>query len=472
MNSLDNNEKIIHEALSQITVDTTNLKANIKAARNNMHQPTTRKPNKQRNIIAASLLCFLLLGSTVAAAKLGTFGWLMETFSPRYREVVEPVEAFSEDSDIRLEIIGAQKYENAAVVYLSIQDVSGQNRLTDKTDFSDTLKVATVSAKASSSAEENYSSFTVDKKLLFFDTEANKLYYELYITVDGGSLLADKLQIGAKVINFRYQAYKGEIPLQSLTLAKDTPLAIERKYIISQSWNKEKTADDFLALALGNSQKLSEDHEDIKISNIGIIDDKLHLQIVSPFQEEFGSKYHSFNFVDPQGNIIEEDYTFSFVGDRQGTLLSIGKDPLANAVNRYKEYVFSIDSEKIHSYTLRYSFDVISGTEGKWDVTADLTDSSRQIKRLTNFKAIDGHTFNTIFVTPLGLEVHGTYEGEECKAADMKLSIENSSGLINLPSGYGSSYNHSFHYYWKLSDPIRTDDVTAVMINGNRIPVK
>ncbi|RRD94873.1 hypothetical protein EII17_06565 [Clostridiales bacterium COT073_COT-073] len=476
MNSHDKNEKIIQSALSQITVDSSQIKDNVKNQLkvNALSDFSETSPYYSRKkIIAAALILFLILGSTVTAAKLGSFGWLMETINPRYREVVEPVEAFSEDNDIRLEIIGAQKYENTAVVYLSLQDISGQKRLTEKSDFSDTLNVATTFPKKTSSLKEEVSSsISVGKKLLFFDAENNKLYYEFYISADGYSPLTDNLQISAKVINFDYQPYEGEIPLQSLKLEENAPIRIDGKHIISAAWSNEDPGNELWALPLGNPERLTDERGDLKLSNIGIIDGQLHLQTLSPFQGEFGSKFHSFDLIDPQGNKIEEEYSFSFVSDNQGTLIHLSKDNFDNAINRYNEYVFPIEPNEASSYTIRYSFDVITGTEGEWKVAANLTDSSKQMKRLTNSDNIDGHIFNTIIISPLGLEVHGTYEGNECQASEMKLTLETVSGQIPLPSGYGSSYDHRFYYHWKFDKIIKVEEIKALLVNDHSISVR
>lgn len=475
MNSLDPNEKMIQTAFSQIKVDTNSLKENIMQQRNNIPPQNLplSTPRFGRRVVAALFAMFLLLSGTIVAAKLGSFGWLMETFNPRYREVVEPVEAFCEDNNIRLEIIAAQKYENTAVVYLSLQDTSGQKRLTEKSDFSDTLKVATVSPqKTSSSKDEVISSFSVSKKLLFFDTENNKLYYEFYINADGDSPLADELQIGAKIINFDYRPYEGEIQLKSRKPEETSPIRLDGKYILSASWSDKNPGDELLALPLASPEKLTEERDDVQISNIGMINDKLHLQIVTPFQDEFGSKYRSFDLIDPQGNKIEEEYRFSFVSDKQGSLCSLEKGSLDKAVNRHDEYVFTIDPEKASSYTIHYSFDAITGIEGEWKVAANLADSSKQMKYLTTVDNIDDHVFNTIIISPLGLEVHGTYEGKECTASEMKLLLETTSGQITLPSGYGSSQNQHFYYHWKFDKVVPVEEVKAILINNHRIPVK
>jgi len=473
MNYLDHDEKNIKDRLNRLPVHSEYFKEKLKEKLTGEPKQINEYRYKRKRTFAALFALFFVLGSTAIAAKLGTFAWLMETIHPNYEAIVEPLEAFCEDNNIRLEIIGAKKYQNTAVVYLSLQDTSGQKRLTEKTDFSDSFKVATTSSqKSSSPKKEITSSFTLSRKLLFFDTESNTLYYELFITADGDSPLTDKLQIGASILNFDYQEYTGEIPLQSLKLSENEPILTSPQHILSSTWNEEEPLK-LWALPFGNPIKLNDEREDIKLSNIGIIDGKLHLQTVSPFNEEFGSKYHSFDMVDQQGNKIEDDYSFSFIRDASGNIVNLSQ---ANALNtgvyRHKEYVFSVDTDKLSSYKILYSFDVISGIEGNWWISANLSDSTKQMRSLICSDEIEGHIFKNLLLSPLGIEAHGSCPKENCIADEMKLSLETSSGYISTLFGGGSWENQEFHAHWNVEKPINVDEIIAIHINEHRIPLR
>ena len=151
MSTFDRDEQDINDALSQITVDAGKLAGQVKR-RLNEEIPRTAPCQVRWSMSAvAALALSVMLGVTAAAATLGGFDWFIEKFNPSFGEIVEPVEAYCEDQGIRMEVIGAQKYDNMAVIYLSLQDVSGQNRLTEQTDFQDgfSMKMRTQAQKAS-----------------------------------------------------------------------------------------------------------------------------------------------------------------------------------------------------------------------------------------------------------------------------------------------------------------------------------
>lgn len=474
MNYLDHEEQQIKDLLNSLSVDSEHFKEKMKKRLADEPMQINAYRYRRKRSFAALLALFLVLGSTAIAAKFGTFGWLMETFHPSYQAVTEPVEVFSEDNGIRLEIIGAQKYQNTAVVYLSISDTTGQKRLTEKSDFSDTFQVATVTGKEKSSqSESNLSSFTLSKKLLFFDTESNTLYYEFYINADGDSPLADHLQIGAKIINFDYKEHSGEIALNTLNLIENNPISLKPEHILSSGWSKEETKRSPLALSFHNPVPLHEKQKDVKLCNIGMIDDKLHLQIKYPFYEEFGSQYHTFYLVDEKGNKIDDEGHFSFLTDESGNVVTLSEVNVHDKGNyRHNEYFFSVDPARLSGYKLLYSFDVVTGTEGNWKVAANLSDSKNQIKTVTTTTKIDSHTFTNFIITPLGVESYGNYEGEFTTTPEMQLSLETASGLLPTLTGSGSWQNQKFYHHWRVDNPINVDEIIAIHINGQRIEVK
>lgn len=131
MSKLNKDEQTIHDALSQINVDSTGIAEGVKSRLKEKHRSSKGHPTRRTMILAVAISAMLIV--TVSAATLGKFDWFMEKFNPNFSEIVTPIEVVSEDKGIRMEVIGAQKYENKAVVYLSLQDVSGQNRLTEQT---------------------------------------------------------------------------------------------------------------------------------------------------------------------------------------------------------------------------------------------------------------------------------------------------------------------------------------------------
>lgn len=475
MSEFDKNEKAIYDALSQITVDASKIKGKVKSQ---LHEETFRTsvPRRARwgRSMVAGVALSAILFVTAAAAALGGFDWFIEKFNPSFGEIIEPVEISCIDQGIRMEVIGAQKYGNKAIVYLSLQDISGQNRLTEQTNFQDGFGLTMNHQNQDKNKEETdeVASFSWKEKLLFFDEVTNTLYYEFNITADAGSPLADPLELGSYLIYFSKKGYEEPISVPLTCLDDAAFIPINEKQI----WGGTNVPDDLngitVALKPGNYANLTDDIDDQWISNVGIVDGKLHVQIGKDINKEFGSTDATLALKTSDGNIIEPDYELTFLGDKNHHLLNTGTGDYGDSIYKYEESVFSVNSDEFNNSILYYSCTVYSGVEGRWKVAANLSDSSRQMHIWTNDIVVDGHLFEYLTLSPLGLEVKGRYDGEECLASEMSLALETPDGLIPLQSGGGSQKEHTFNSSWDIGTPLEITKVTAVIINGTHIPVK
>ncbi len=482
MSTFDKNEQDIHDALSQITVDASKLAKQVKRRLNEEPPHTAQRRMRWPMTAVIAIAMSAMLVVTAAAATLGGFDWFIKKFNPSFGEIVEPVEAYCEDHGIRMEVIGAQKYDNMAVVYLSLQDVSGQNRLTEQTDFQDGFSVK-MSTQAQEEAKrqkgkidsEIVSSFSCGQKMLYFDEETNTIYYEFNITADADSPLSDPLELGSFRIYFDKREYEDEPVSLSLSGIKEAETVSIRG---GQIWGGSNVPDDLkiptTVLAPGNYAPMPHGEDDQWVSNIGIIDGKLHVQIGKVFGKEFGSSDASLALMTPDGKIIQTDYELYLFGNGDCRLLDLKKNDYGDAVYKYEEAVFSIDTEKLDGYTLCYTGSVYSGVEGRWKVAANISDTSRKMRILTNDIPVEGHLFEHMTISPLGLQVIGSYTGTECMASGMSVAVETADGVIPLEGGGGThnSQKKTFNLHWNTETPLDVATVTAVIINGTRIPVQ
>lgn len=128
MMDFDREEAIISRALDALeqNVETPDLMPGIE-------QRLGKKPRRHRRALRAALIAAaaaVLLSATALAASLGAFDWLLETVNPAYGQLVEPVEESVTAQGIKATLIAAQQYADRAVYYVSLQDVSGQGRVT------------------------------------------------------------------------------------------------------------------------------------------------------------------------------------------------------------------------------------------------------------------------------------------------------------------------------------------------------
>lgn len=473
MNKFDDIEQKIYDELSQINVDASKLTEKVKSK---LHEETpnvsTWRVRWRKSAVAVAAMLVIFVFTAVAAVS-GGFDWFIEKFNPSFGEIVEPVEIYSEDQGIRMEIIGAQKYSNMAVVYLSLQDVTGQNRLTEQTDFRDgfSVKMNTQELKISGEKEVLTGSVSWEQNVLFFNEDTNTIYYEFIITADPETPLADPLDLGSFLIYFDTRSYIDElIPLSLAKIDSAEIMTIKEDNI----WGGSNLPDDYSLfnkiLKPGYYADMPHGEEDQWVSNVGIVDGKLHVQIGKIFNKEFGSSDVNLALQTSEGETIQCEYELVLLGDENNNLLNLEKNNYADAVYKYDEFIFPVIPDDFDIY---FNGSVYSGVEGKWNVAVNLSDSNDKIRILKNDITIENHLLEYITLTPLGLQVMGSYEGDKCNISSMSAEVETIHGTISLEGGGGSenSEKQTFSSTWDTKTPIDVTAVTAVIINGTRIPI-
>lgn len=478
MSKFDTDEQNIYDMFSQITVDTSDIAEKVK---NRLHDETPQIAVKEHNRWARSTVVAIVMSAllvvTATAATLGNFDWFIEKFNPDFGKVVQPVEVYSEDQGIRLEVIGAQKYGNRAIVYLSLQDITGQNRLTEHTDFQDGFRIKMKPRekdKNTSGKDALLASVSWEEKVIYFNKDTNTIYYEFNIVADPDTPLADPLEIGSSSIYFDRNDFEGElISLSSAKIEAAETISLQE----TQLWGGMNLPDDLdlpiEVLKPGHYGDMPYGEKDQWISNIGIINGDLHVQIGKIFNKEFGSSNATLGLMGADGEPISYDYTLNFLGDKDHRIIDIKNKDYGDSPYSYEEFIFSIDPNNLNEYTLGYAVSVSSGAKGKWNVVANLSVSKGNTRIWTNSIPIDGHLFEHMVLSPLGLQVIGSYEGGECMAAAMSIELETPEDTILLEYGGGSQNyeNHTFSSNWDTKTPLDINKVIAIIINGTRIPI-
>lgn len=477
MSKFDIDEQAIHDTLSKIHVDSSKLVNQVKSK---LHEESATTPVRLHKRWAWSTVATIIMSvgivASATAAAIGNFDWFIEKFNPSFSEIIEPVEVYSEDQGIRMEVIGAQKYNNKAIVYLSLQDITGQNRLTEQTSFKDGFNVKMNLKEGVNGEEELISAgFLLSEKVVYFNEDTNTIYYEFDITSDPNSPLADPLELSSFLIYFDVKNYIDEPISVTFTGTEDVEtISIEK----GQIWGGSNWSIDLSsisdALMPGYYANMPHGDKDQWVSNIGIIDGKLHVQIGKIFDKEFGPSDALLSLMGPEGNLIEHDYSFFFYRDKENNLLDQKNADFADVMYKYEEYVFSIEDANISNYDLLYNGAVTSGVEGSWKVAANRSDSQQNIRTWKNDILVEGYLFEYITISPLGLQVIGTYKDENDMVSDMLVEVETVDSIIQL-EGEGRSQNpdkHTFNSSWNTKEPLDVSKVIAIIINGTRIPIK
>ena len=169
---------------------------NVEKVRENCHKMLDLRVEQQarstvrfkRLATVAAAVVLLVTISTTALATMGGFDWFIQRFNPDFASVVEPVMVYAEDEGIRITVIGAQNFDNMAIVYLSVQEMTDESRLTRNMDWWPGL-IIFVDAGGSG-----------DQNLLYFDEVTRTAYLEVRINSD--EILSDPLTLRVDRINF------------------------------------------------------------------------------------------------------------------------------------------------------------------------------------------------------------------------------------------------------------------------------
>ncbi|MCL2216237.1 MAG: hypothetical protein FWB91_04360 [Defluviitaleaceae bacterium] len=449
---LDQSEQRISHAFSQITVDTTNLEAGVK---NRLHSGPKSAP-RLRFKIAAALAALLVLaaGSVYAAVSLGAFDRFIADHNPFFAEILEPVEIYATDQGIRVEVIGAGQFGNSAIVYLSVQDVSGQNRLTERTWMWLNM------------------SMSMNSSGIYFNRETNTAYFEYIFTRGATNPL--RLSFDHIIFNDGYEEVAFPISLVELEEAFDV--------IYLPSFNF-----DYLLLPQGEGNfpalpspgcrlwDSSEGHRQW-ISNMGIIDGHLHIQTGSTHHPRTGgpSSTVSVELLAPGGMPVTDAFHTNF-----GTNADFQHHEWANGYHglqyAFIESIFPINIDELEHYTLTLRNHFRYGTEGNWDVTIYFDDTSGQMRKWEGSADIGEFVLEGMILSPLGIRFTGSFEyhGERVRFGN-EIAVETPEGIIPLRPSGGSYFppRWSFDVFAIAHSPIDAASITAVIVDGVRIVVK
>jgi len=486
--AIDRDEKLIRNAFSQIKVDTRYLKRKVEEDMKfcDMVKPTPRK--RAGLFIAASLAVFILLGGTVyaAAVGLGPFDRFMIDHDPAFGEIVEPVEIYKISHGLRLEVIAAQQFGSNALLYVSVQDISGQNRITAYSSmFADRPRHEPLD----DGAELRVIHMGGSTELIYFDEETNTAYFQMEFQQD----IAGSGEIELVINEFTF--YRGSIaidfPIQlsHLTQAPTLPFT---------TWNsdlnkilKPSGPGMFPGLQSGGTDW---------ISGAAIIDDNLHVQLGASGD----SSPMMLTLTTPNGEMVSPiDQIWVLAGQDFQPLEDqvLSGDRTDQIPYRLAEVVYPLNMNALDDYTAQVLGMVHDYVQVNWEVLIPTSDTTNLIRGWEGAKQYRDITFESVSLTPLGVRFAGSKENMYSimvlmgadNAGHIAVYVETAAGTIalqehpsigvsmcpNIPAYIWDEPAREdlvipavFHGFARAASPIDVESATAVIINGIRIPLR
>jgi hypothetical protein len=143
---------------------------------------------------------------------------------------------------------------------------------------------------------------------------------------------------------------------------------------------------------------------------------------------------------------------------------------------RFEEFSYDVDLDLLAYYTLAYTGLATTGIRGDWRLTVEISDANHKVIVFAPGASIDDMLFEFMSLSPLGVNIRGSFIGQAQCVSEIRVELETPDGLILLDSGFDIFLdfgipNQPFASNWQAVAPIDIDTVTAVVINNQRIPI-
>lgn len=414
---------------------------------------------RKAGIAASAALALVIATGAADASGLIDLRYMLRFIGEERVEILQPINEHSEDQGIEMNVLGAVRDGDSAEVYITLKDTAGK-RLDEKLRLYDYRIEGGMNLNNSEVMNYDARTGEVTLRLLaqgaeigdrmsmriesFLRGEQEKEGYDSKLDLSG--LLADS-------ITDNYKTLKRDRDNIGLAATAETSEAL--------SAQKE--------LRVLNPDAMSVSLPDLdwtKLTNIGFIDGKLHVQF-SPDTGMGRYNHAEFYLTDASGNRQDIDfYRLSWGEVEAGGKVYGGK---------YQEYVFDISTpEQLKGLKLMGSlltYDEL--VKGSWGATFDLKPESRTLTGTTEFGLGKG-TVRQIEVSTLGVSLKGTgFEGDdeetdEAARDGLKIAIHFKDGTKLESNGYFVRTD-DIPIRWSTNEVIPVENVDYVSLNGQKI---
>lgn len=430
-------------------------------------RPAPRWPRRLVTAAAAVMLSVVCATSVLAATGLGE---QLSMLSRQTLEFLRPVNKECEDAGIRAEVIAAMNDGHTAVAYIGLEDLSGQNRLSEQMSFPDcTLAdpswmayVDNVYYKPNDGSvvlrvigQNTQEDISGSKVRLSMD---NLFSGEQYSTADTGYTLADiqeknplpKLNVAARVSNYNLtgiglsdklyrQLESGNFRTLKAGVAEDPPMEL------GYSWTR--------------------------VINAGVVDGVLHI-LTAPEEEGW---YNSlmFSLTDGEGQPLDASSGVIYLGETY----QMGRYPMAE-YSQYQEYLLEIpegyDPEEIHIVCDAITYE--NCISGRWDVTFALEETENAITASCSMD-MKPWRLTEVSLSPIGVTLLGQGSMLENSLTPQVELLLTDGRVIEDFSGSSSTgiisadeeREDTVMMQYLFDEPIDPELVEGICINGFRV---
>jgi hypothetical protein len=416
---------------------------------NNCYNP--RKIRKRSFTIAAAVIICAMLSISVMGATITSFHKLLYIVNPHVEQFLQPIELTSEDNGVKMEVIAAMSDDDAAIAYISLQDLTA-----DRVDKDIDLYNYSITEMRAFTSE-----------VISYD-EASKTAI-IRLLANGGSKLNGKKAtlhvdsfLSGKQTNDSFDTGIDLAKLISASTAKVIPLNMD--FISGGGGDlfgklKEKGAIDILKTDEMNIPLSNINYA--HISNIGMIDGRLHVQ--TKWTGDGIDDHGTFNLINNLDHRIYPSNVYFGVDENGETKRG----------DEFVEYIFEINKTELNEYKLIADYFTTheNYTEGNWQVTFVFEALEKGIEVDCDIN-LDGVIINKMSVSPIGVTLIGTVY-KKANAEDIRVSVNlTNENVLTLKSAIRQSENGKIISKYMPLEPIKLVNVKEITINDNIVELK
>ncbi|WP_391117239.1 hypothetical protein [Psychrobacillus sp. L3] len=404
-----------------------------------------KRKYKKAIIIPLVASIFLVFSVGVGAASIPSFNNLISIVSPKIALLLHPIENTSEDAGIRMEVVAAMNDDEMAVIYVTMKDLTG-NRIDETLDLYD---YSFTGAHMFNSQIVDYDELTGTATLRIQGNGSNNLN-DKKVNFHIDSFLSHKQIFDEVKVPANLVEIKNKIP-ETMRLDMTHISGVGGKLMdeLIEQETIQILKPDKMTLFLPKI-------EFFHVSNIGFIDNRLHVQVKWTGDDMDSHGY--FYFIDNSGN------------KTNSSSISFGIDELGNATygNEYTDFIFDIDHVNLNEQTLLGHF-VSNGnyTVGNWNTTFKVQSVDEE-KHVVFNKDFGTWKANRISISPLGVTIDGN--GEINNSSQIEVIAKMNDGSVKiLDSFFIFSENKKVKVKFIPSLPLDISKIESLDIDGTKI---
>ena len=454
----------IDRELGSIQLDASQKSAILAQCRPSLTVTPRRRPMRRVLAVAASFAAVMVLsaGTLAAAPELRES---LKGLSEDTIAILQPVNQVSEDQGIRMEVLGAVNDGGVAVAFLSLQDTTGQGRVSDTVrlmdcQISDDLGIAIANVV---SYDETTETAILRLEGMGGDADAGEK-----ITVSARSLLSGEQQVSDEPTGYTVSELLASSPAAEYA-APEEGLIMGSMAGVDDPENAEITLEEIDQLKeSGKVPVLKPWPESLKIDGVdwatvaaaAKIGNQLHIQYNTD-SVLGGVNSLSFRLKDSSGQVLNLPMLELNIGPRT----ELSRELYYTATNEYVLFLPEgrdvSDMEVVYSGTTYESL-----TQGEWSTTFRLEQVKERLQSKLNLD-LGGWSVESVTISPVALTVRGSGDmwGMDGEMPEVRIWLQDgtqveTSGAGTSIDGEDVTLNSMFNEILDLSQ------VKSVTLNG------